>query len=97
MAEINVNMQMTTEAELSPQKIMGCMAGSQAGLFSSRLGIILVSDRPHLSLKRTKDDPRLTHSGGAPLTHYVCKTLTQGGLYISWLLLLCRKQFGTAR
>lgn len=82
MAEINVNMQMTTESDLSPQKIMGCMAGSWAGLFSSRPGIILLSDRPHLSLKRTKDVPRLTYSGGAPLTHSVSKSLTQGGLYI---------------
>lgn len=72
-------MQMTTESDLSPQKILGCMTGSRAGLFSSRPGIILVSDSPHLSLKRTKG---LTHSGGAPLTHYVSKSLTQGGLHI---------------
>lgn len=89
-------MQMTTESDLSPQKIMGCMTGSRAGLFSSRPGIILVSDRPHLSLKRTKDVPRLTYSGGAPLTHYMSKSLTQGGLYISWLLHFCIKQIVTA-
>lgn len=86
---------MTTESDLSPQKITGCMTGSRAGLFSSRPGIILVSDRPHLSLKRTKDVPRLTYSGGAPLAHYMSKSLTQGGLYISWLQHFCIKQIVT--
>lgn len=62
------------------------MTGPQEGLFSTRPGIILVSDRHHLSPQRTKDIPCLTHSGGAPLTHYVSKSLPQGGLYASLLL-----------
>lgn len=49
-------------------------------------GIILVSDRQHLSPKRTKDVPCLPHSGGAPLPHYTAKSLTQGGLSVSLLL-----------
>lgn len=49
-------------------------------------GIILVSDRQHLSPKRTKGIPCLTYSGGAPLPHYVSKSLTQGGLCVSLLL-----------
>lgn len=83
---------MTAESDLSPQKITACMTGSRAALFSAWPGIILVSDRPHLSLKRTKDVPRLTYS----LTHYVSKSLTQGGLYILRLLLFCIKQIITA-
>lgn len=49
-------------------------------------GIILVSDRQHLSSKRTKDVPCLTQSGGAPFPHYAAKSLTQGGLSVALLL-----------
>lgn len=64
---------------------MGCMTGPWEGAFFTRPGIILVSDRPHLSPKRTKDIPCLTNSGGAPLTHYVSESPTQGGPYVSLL------------
>ncbi len=64
---------------------MDCMTGSWEGAFFTQPGIILVSDRPHLSPKRTKDIPCLTNSGGAPLTHYVSESSTQGGPYVSLL------------